>query len=198
MLGLLDTSNNQDNGSNGITGVLLGDGSLQLLESGIKDKESFVLLSNAGKKGEDIELSSEGLEESLLNLSELNFVSGSSELEGRLSTEDGLGGGFSDVNTKFLPVSIAVLSDGIFDFREDIGSIDHKILTNVVSEGGRARKDLSHLGKLLPVSLKVGAVGHALLNSLQDVGNLLILKTNPIFTSHIVERSDIHVFIIMH
>jgi len=169
----LYTSNSKDNCGNGILRALVLNGSLQFLESRIKNEKSFVFLSNAGKKGKDINVSTISLDDSLFDLGKLNSVWRGSKLDSRLRTKDGLSSGHTNIFTKLLPVSVVVLGDRVFDFGEDIFTVDHEILTNMVSEGRWATEDLSHLSKLFPVSLEVRAVGHALLNSLQDVGNLL-------------------------
>ena len=138
LLGLLNSSNDQDHTTNGFIDVLIGDSFFDLLVSGIEHHEGLIFLTNAGEKGEDIEVTSESLEESLLDLSELDSLWGGSELKGRLSTEDGLGSSFSDIFTEFLPVFVGVLLDSILNLMEDIDSIDHEVLSNVVSEGGWA------------------------------------------------------------
>ena len=58
-----------------------------------------------------------------------------------LSSKNGLGSGLSNLESKVLPVSGLVISDSGFDLTEDIFSVDHKVLSNVVCEAGWAIED---------------------------------------------------------
>ena len=95
------------------------------------------------------------------------------KLDSWFNSDDGLGSGFSDVNTEFFPVSSMVLLDGIFYLSEDVSSVDQKIFTDMVGDGLWASHDFDHLGKFCPVSLEVRAVRHARLDNTNNVGDLL-------------------------
>lgn len=56
---------------------------------------------------------------------------------------------------------------------EDINTVDHKIFSDVISEGRWGREDSNHTLKFFPVGFDVWAVFHSALDSFQDIGNLL-------------------------
>lgn len=77
---LLNTSNGSNNTGDGILRVLLFISSDELLDSHIEHEESFIFITDALKKGKEIEFSSVSFKETLLDLSKFDLVIRVSEL----------------------------------------------------------------------------------------------------------------------
>ena len=143
------------------------------MNSNVEHEESLVLFVDAHEEGVEIELSTESSEETLHNLGLLHLLVLSGEHWELLFSEDGLGSSLSDLVTEVAPVSSFVVTDGGGDLSVDLLSVNDKILSNVVSEGGWAIEDGDHLHELLPVGLDGSAVLHARLDNLHHLSDLL-------------------------
>ena len=167
----LNGTNNSNNGTNKV-GVVLGiDGFLEGLEGDIEHEGSLILIFDANEEGLNVEVSSEGGEDSSEGLSDHILSLDLSELLTR--SEDGLGGGLTNLVSEVGPLLGFVVSDRGLDLMEDLDTVDHEVLTNVIGEGGWALEDGGHLGEFLPVSLDVGAVGHTRLDLLDKISEIL-------------------------
>ena len=167
----MNGTNNSNNGTNKV-GVVLGiDGFLEGLEGDIEHEGSLILIFDANEEGLNVEVSSEGGEDSSEGLSDHLLSLDLSELLTR--SEDGLGGGLTNLVSEVGPLLGFVVSDRGLDLMEDLDTVDHEVLTNVIGEGGWALEDGGHLGEFLPVSLDVGAVGHTRLDLLDKISEIL-------------------------
>lgn len=108
-----------------------------------------------------------------MNLSEVNYSLLLSNLSFHLlRSEDDLGGGGTHLVTEVLPGTDLVVVDAGIDFSVDLDSVEEEVLTNVIGEGHWALEDRYHALESGPVSLGLGAVGHSVLDLLEEGGNI--------------------------
>lgn len=105
---LLDSSNDGNDSGNSFLWVLVFFGSHELLDSSIEHKKGFVFITNALEESKEIEVTSEGFEHTLFDLSELDLVWISSKLNHGLLSKDGLGSSLTNINSELLPVLVVV------------------------------------------------------------------------------------------
>ena len=127
LLDLLDSSYDGDDSSNKVGDVLCLVGSHEFVVGSVEDESSLVLLVDALEEGFEVEGSTERLDDSLGNFSNLDFGL-------RLFSEDGLGSSHTDVFSEVSPVLDLVISDGSVDLMVDILSVNKEVLTNVISQ----------------------------------------------------------------
>jgi hypothetical protein len=157
----LNTGDHGNDSSDGSGWVLLLYSLDERLNGNIEHESSLVLLVDAHEKSIEVEFSTEGREDTLHNFSFLHLAILGSEHWKLFVTENGLGSGFPDLESEVSPLFIVVVRDGGLDLSIDLDTVDHKILSNVVNEGGWAIEGSDNLFKFDPVGLDGSAVFHA-------------------------------------
>ena len=113
---LLNRSNCGDDTSDSFSWIFGLNGCFELSDSSIKHKKRFILVTNACQKGIEIKFTSKSLENSLIYLCELIFISRFSKL-GR--TEESFGSSISNISSESFPVLLVVGIDRIFNLMVD-------------------------------------------------------------------------------
>ena len=173
LLELLVSTDNSHDSSDSITDGILGSGVmksfLEGLVSDIKEKKGLVLLVDAKKKVQDVEVTSESLKETGVHLSQFHFLL----LLLALRSEENVGSSLSAILTEVIPFIRLVVSDSRLDLMGDLDTIVDDVTSNVPGEGNWALEGLSDFGKLSPVSLEGAAVLHAVSNLVDGISNIL-------------------------
>ena len=173
---LLNGADNSNDGTNEV-GIILGlDGSLEGLVSNIEHESSLILIIDALEESLNVEVSTEGGEDSSECLGNLVFGFHMSEL--LLRSKKSLGGSLTNLITEVVPLLGFVVIDGSLDLTKDLNTVDQNVLTNVVSESLWALKDGSHLDEFLPVSLDVRAVRHTGFDLLDEISDVFKSSNN--------------------